>query len=119
MQKTSLLQQIEDYYVNLGHRGSVLRKILARDKKYQRLLKKRKQKLSKQFKATSSEKKKYGLTTDIDFEILAKCKQLERLKLMKDDKLLVKLIKTQLEYDWRRPLLRTLNQLLRKYKQKV
>jgi len=56
------------------------------------------------------------LSLDIDFEILAKCKQLEKLNLSKEDKFLVKLIKSQLEYDWREPLIRTLNKLLRKYK---
>lgn len=67
---------------------------------------------------TSKEKKKYLLPTDKDFEILAKFKQLEKLKLTKEDKFLVKFIKTQLEKDWRKPLLKVLNQLLIKYKQK-
>ncbi|MBU0532160.1 hypothetical protein KKB44_01575 [Candidatus Micrarchaeota archaeon] len=69
-------------------------------------------------KLTSAEKKKYALPTDTDFEILTKCKQLERLDLTSEDKLLVKLIKTQLEENWRGHLLRKLNQLLKKYKAK-
>ncbi|NQU98853.1 hypothetical protein HQ533_05270 [Candidatus Woesearchaeota archaeon] len=67
---------------------------------------------------TPLEKKKYVMPTDRDFEILAKCKELEKLKLTKEDKLLVKFIKTQLERDWRKPLLVKLNKLLRKYKEK-
>jgi len=113
--KKKSLQQIEDFYINLGYRGNKLRKILAKDKVYQKLLKQRKRKLTKKFKTTSLEKKKYVLSTNSDFEILAKCKQLEKLKLTKQDRILVKLIKTQLEEDWRKPLQKTLNRLLKKY----
>jgi len=115
--KRKSLQEIEDFYINLGYRRDKLRKALAKDKEYQKLLKERKQKLTKRFKVTTSEKKKYVLSTDVDFEILAKCKQLEKLKLTKEDRVLVKLIKTQLERDWRNSLLKTLNKLLRKYEQ--
>ncbi len=72
--------------------------------------------MTEQFKATTTEKKKYVLPTKTDFEILAKCKQLEKLSLTKRDKFLVKFIKTQLEKDWRKPLLRELNRLLRRSK---
>ena len=113
--KKKSLQKIEDFYVNLGYKGNNLRKVLAKDKEYQKLLKERKQKLTKQFKVTSVEKRNYVLSTNGDFNILAKCKQLEKLKLTKEDKLLVKLIKTQLEDDWRKHLLKKLNQLLEKY----
>lgn len=114
--KKKSLQQIEDFYLNLGHKENKLRKALEKDKEYQKLLKERKRKLNKQLKVTSAEKKKYVLSTNTDFEILAKCKQLEKLKLLKEDRNLVKFIKTQLEYDWRKPLLKTLNHLLKKYK---
>jgi len=114
--KKKSLQQIEDFYVSLGYKGDKLRRVLIKDKEYQKLLRKRKQKLTKQFKVALSEKKKYVLSTDSDFEILAKCKQLEKLKLTKEDRLLVKLIKTQLKDDWRRPILKTLNQLLKRYR---
>lgn len=67
-------------------------------------------------KITPAEKKKYVLSTDADFEILAKCKQLEKLKLTKEDRYFVEFLKTQLEDDWRKPLLKTLNRLLKKYK---
>jgi hypothetical protein len=116
--RSKSLQEIEDFYINLGYRGNKLRKVLTRDKEYQKLLKKRKQKLTKQFKVTTSEKKKYVLSTDNDFEILANCKLLEQLNLTKEDKILVKLIKTQLKDDWRKALLKTLERLLRKYKKK-
>ncbi len=109
------LQEIEDFYNNLEYRGDKLRRVLAKDGQYQRLLKERKEKLTKRFKVTPGEKKRYVLSTDDDFEILAKCRQLEKLKLTGEDRLLVKLIKTQLEADWRKPLLKAANLLLRKY----
>lgn len=114
--KRRSLQRIEGFYINLGYKGDELRKVLAKDKEYQKLLKERKRKLTKRFKVTPTEKRKYVLSTHADFKILAKCKQLEKLKLTKEDRYLVKFIKTQLEHDWRKPLLKTLNQLSKKYK---
>ncbi|MBI4019886.1 MAG: hypothetical protein HY367_01025 [Candidatus Aenigmarchaeota archaeon] len=55
------------------------------------------------------------LSTGLDFEILAKCKRLEKMRLAKEDTYLVSLIKTQLECDWRRPLLKALDKLIGKY----
>lgn len=117
MEKKSL-QEIEDFYVDLGYSGDELRKVLEKDEEYQNLLKERKQKLTKLFKVTSAEKKKYVLSTDADFKILSKCKQLEKEKLTREDRILVNFIKTQLEDDWRKPLIKTLNHLLKKYKLK-
>ena len=114
--KNKSLQQLEDYYRNLGYKGEKLRKALAEDKEYQELLKERKRKLNRQLKVTIAEKKKYVLSTNTDFEILAKCKKLEKLKLTKEDRFLIKIIKAQLETDWRKSLLNTLNKLLKKYK---
>ena len=114
--RSSELQKMEDYYVNLGYTGNHLRKVLKKDKEYQKLLKEKKRKLTKRFKITLAEKKKYVLATDTDFDILEKCKQLEKIKLSKDDRFLVKIIKTQLESDWRRYLSSTLNKLMRKYR---
>lgn len=108
-------QEIEDFYNNLGYRGDKLRKVLAGDRQYQRLLKERKEKLTKRFKVTPNEKKRYVLSMDDDFEILAKCRHLEKLKLTREDRVLVKLIKTQLGADWRKPLLKAVNLLLKKY----
>ena len=113
MRKT--LQQIEDSYISLGYKGEKLRRILDSDKEYQSLLKQRRGKLSQHFKVSKSEKKRYVLSTDSDFEILAKCKEIEELNLIDEDRKLVSLIKSQLENDWRNPLASMLNQLLEKY----
>ena len=91
--KKKSLQQIEDFYIDLGCKGDKLRRALEKDKEYQNLLKERKRKLTKQFNATQAEKKKYVLSTNTDFEILAKCKKLEKLKLTKEDRFLIKTIK--------------------------
>jgi len=74
-----------------------------------------KEKFSKKIKLTENERKKYPLPEEEDYEILFKCKQLEKMKLTKEDKLLVELIKSQLEIDWHKPLIKKLNQLLKKY----
>ena len=66
-------------------------------------------------KVTPLEKKKYVLSKEADFEILAKCKKLEKLKLLEKDRFLIKFIKTQLEADWRKPLLKELNHIYKKY----
>ena len=95
--------------------GEKLREALSKDRGYQKLLNKRKERLSKQLNVSLPEKKKYVLSTTADFEILNKCKQLEKLALMESDKQVVALIKSQLENDWRRPLLQTLNKLIKKY----
>lgn len=62
--------------------------------------------------------KRYKLPAKEDYEILAKCEKLEGLSLGNDDRILVELIKTQLEDDWRTPLLEKLNQMLKKYNRK-
>ncbi len=61
--------------------------------------------------------KKYVLKTKRDLEILNLCRKLEKSKLSKNDKDLVKLIKTQLEKDWRKYLIIKLEKLAKKYKQ--
>ncbi len=114
--KRKSLQQIEDFYVNKGYVGENLRNILEKDKEYKNLLKERKQKLTKKFKITNAERKRYVLSLDKDFEILNKCKKLERLNITKEDKILVKLIKSQIEDNWRKTLLNKLNNLINKYK---
>jgi hypothetical protein len=70
----------------------------------------------KKYEPTPEEKKKYLLPEERDFEILAKCNQLEKLELTKEDKFLVGFIMTQLEADWRKHLLEVLNKLIKKYK---
>ena len=60
--------------------------------------------------------KKYILKTKSDIEILNLCKKLEKLKLSRNDRDLVALIKTQLEKDWRKYLIKRLKHLVKKYK---
>ena len=69
---------------------------------------------AKSFPLTKSEQKKYLMHEKRDYEILGKIKRLEALTLSKQDKSLVLLIKTQLESDWRKYLIKALNQLLRR-----
>jgi hypothetical protein len=57
------------------------------------LLEGKKVALTTQTKVSLADNKKYVLTTDADFEILAKSKQLEILKLIDDDRLLTNFIK--------------------------
>lgn len=64
---------------------------------------------------TKIEKKKYVLSTDKDYEILFKIKQIEKMDLDKQEKLLIKLIKSQLEQNWRKSLMKELGKILRKY----
>ena len=70
--------------------------------------------MKKEHNITAYERKKYVLATKRDIEILEKCKQLEKRELTKEEKILVKLIKAQLEDDWRASLIRVLNKLLKK-----
>lgn len=69
----------------------------------------------KSFPLTKTEQRKYVMSTNEDYEILKKVKQLEKFKLAKQEKFLVWLIKTQLELKWRKYIIKTLNQLFKKY----
>src|SRR3989338_8664835 len=51
------LQRIEDFYVKQGYKGDELRKILSKDKEYQKILQERKQKLTQKISMTKTEKK--------------------------------------------------------------
>lgn len=64
---------------------------------------------------TPQDKKKYVLKTERDVDILLLCKQLEKKKLSQKDRATVKLIKSQLIDDWRKPLEQELNKLTKKY----
>lgn len=110
------LQAIEDYYYQKGLRGDKLRQATENDSQYIRFLKERHSKLTNKLKVKASDKKKYNLSTDIDYEILAKIYQLENKKLSSKDTETIKLIRTQLERDWRMQLIKFLNRLLKKYK---
>ena len=109
------LQEIQDFYENLGYSGDKLRKILLKDKDYTQILKEREQKLTKKIKIKKLEKRKYVMSTDVDYEILEKIKFLERRNLKKEDAVFVKFMRSQLERDWRKPLLKMLDKLLKKY----
>ncbi|MFH1638167.1 MAG: hypothetical protein ABIB71_07105 [Candidatus Woesearchaeota archaeon] len=109
------MQKIEDSYKTKGYRGDKLRKILAKDKGWIKLYHERQQKLTKKIPLTKLEQKKYVMSINEDYEILRKVKQLEKLKLTKQDKFSVWLIKTQMEFDWRKHLIQTLDKILRKY----
>ena len=116
MKSKDSLQNIEDFYKSKGYSGKDLRKILEKDKTWSKLVKVRKQKLTRNFHLTQAENKKYVMSTNEDFDILLKVKQLEKIKLTKEEKTIVKLVKIQLEHDWRKSLIQTLNKILRKYK---
>jgi len=62
-------------------------------------------------KITKADKKKYALPTKLDIDILVKIKELEKKKLNKEDKRMLRLIKTQLKADWRKPLIKELNKM--------
>ncbi len=115
MRKKSL-QTIEDFYKNRGYKGERLRKILEKDKEYLPIVKERNKKLTRKTKISKFEKKKYVLSINEDYEILAKIKKLEKMKLSKEEKIILKFIKSQLEHDWRRPLIKFLDNMLKKYK---
>lgn len=114
--KISGLQRIEDRYIKLGYYGEKLRKALNNDKEYKKLLTKKRKSFTRKIRVTPDELKKYVLSTDKDIEILNKCKQLEKLNLSEEERISIKMIKSQLEYDWRKPLIEELNRLLNKYK---
>lgn len=114
MRKKSL-QTVQDFYENQGYKGDALRRILLKDKDYQKILNERKKKLTKKISLTKTEAKKYVMSTDEDYEILLKVKQLEKLNLNKEDKFIIRFVRTQLERDWRKWLIKELNRILRKY----
>lgn len=115
--KISSLQKIEDSYYQLGFTGKKLKQMLKKDKIYQKLLAAKKQRLTKdkEIRITLLEKKKYILSTDVDFEILESCNQLLARKISKEDREIIGLIKSQLEQDWRKMLIKKLGQLSKKY----
>ena len=65
-------------------------------------------------KVQSQDKDKYVLADAQDYEILEKIYQLEKKKLSLEDKELVRFARTQLERDWRTPLVKFLDRLLKK-----
>ncbi|MBI4163440.1 MAG: hypothetical protein HY512_01140, partial [Candidatus Aenigmarchaeota archaeon] len=84
------LQEIQDFYENLGYSGEKLRRALLKDKDYFIILNERKRKLAREIGVTKSENRKYVLSTDLDYQILEKIKLLESKKLKKEDAVFVK-----------------------------
>ena len=114
MEKT--LQNIQDFYKSLGYSGDELREVLEKDKVYKNLLEKKRSKLTKRLNISKSEKRNYVMSTDADFEIISKIRKLEKMGLSKNDTEFIKFMRTQLELDWRIPLIKKLDSLLKKYK---
>ena len=92
-----------------------MRRAAQNDREYMAILRKRWLKLTKSFPVEAKDRKRYILSTDQDYQILGRIYELERKKLSDKDEALVKLVRTQLEHHWRTPILRFLNQLLKKY----
>ena len=113
MQKS--LQTLIDHYTNLGLKGVQLLSALKSDKEYQARLKARMSKAAGAFKVKAADRKRYVLSTDEDFEILGKIYALEQRKLSKEDKTMIRFLRTQLEHDWRAPIIKVLDELLKKY----
>lgn len=65
---------------------------------------------------TEYEKENYLLKDKKDLIILSKIKELEKKQLNNKQKEILKLIKTQLKDDWRTPLIKYLNKILREVK---
>lgn len=64
-------------------------------------------------KLLPGEKERYSLLTSTDLEILSKIHETEKLPNLSDkEKLLIKFIRTQLEKNWRGPILAILNEIL-------
>lgn len=63
----------------------------------------------------AKDKKRYVLKEAEDYKILEKIYELEKRKLSLEDRRMINLIKTQLEQNWRKPLIEFLNELLKRY----
>lgn len=109
------LQALQDQYEQQGLRGEELRHALERDTEYQRVLAEKQAQFTVRVAVTPEEQQRYVFATDRDYEILAKCRALEVKQLSEADARIVQLIRTQLETDWRTPLLAELDRLLERY----
>lgn len=69
----------------------------------------------KKFTIKPADKKKVVMEEPRDYEILEKIYQLEKRKLTREQKELVAYLKSQLEADWRAPLLEYLDKLLKRF----
>lgn len=109
------LQSIQDAYEEQGLRGEALRKALASDAEYQRLLAEKHAALLRASDIAPEDAVRYVIATDRDVEILGKIRTLEALPLSEHDARAVRLIRAQLEQDWRTALLAELDAMLTRY----
>lgn len=109
------LQSIQDSYEQQGLRGERLRKALADDGEYQRLLAAKHAALASAQNVPPEDAGRYVMATDRDIEILGKIRMIETLPLSEHDARAVRLIRAQLEYDWRTSLLAELDGMLARY----
>lgn len=109
------LQKIEDYYLSKGLKDEDLRKALDNDSEYQALLKERKSVIRNKYGITENEEKEFILPNEEDYEILSGIKALENKQLSKEDEGIIKLIKSQLQEDWRTPIRTKVLELTKKY----
>lgn len=109
------LDSIAEFYIQRGYTGQRLRQVLEKDREYKKLVREKRKSISEKTNVSKKEKARYVLAIDEDFEILERCKLLLKKRLNKEDRELVTLVKTQLEDDWRKPLIKKLNELSKKY----
>jgi hypothetical protein len=106
------INEIIDWYAQQGLTGEELRKALGTDKTYQKL-KLALKKMRKKRIASLEEEKRYPLDTKLDLNILSKIHEAESLELSENERFLISFIRTQLEEDWRGPLLAVLDTILK------
>ncbi len=106
------ISAIQHTFIIQGLRGEKLRQAIENNKEYQRIMKRRASKLVIKNKKVSG---KYVMSVDDDYEIMNLISKLENKKLSKSDREVIKLLKTQLEHDWRLPLKKFLEKLLKQY----
>lgn len=66
--------------------------------------------------ASQEEKRKYVLSEERDYVILDKIHGLEAKNISSEDREVIKFIRTQLEKEWREPIIEFLDKLAEKYK---
>jgi len=72
----------------------------------------------KSIRVKKADQNRLLLEEDRDYEILEKIYLLEKKKLDKDQKELVRFLKSQLQDDWRKPLSQFLDKLIKRFKTK-
>lgn len=109
------LQEIEDYYSQKGLTGAALREATENDTEYRKIREEKYARLTQKFNVTDEEKAKYSLSTDQDYEILEMIHRLEAKSLSAEDAEIIEFVRTQLEDDWRTPIVEFLERMSKKY----